>query len=154
MSSLWKELEDIDLGAAAENAMNSLIDGIKAKIADVKAAIASVGKAITGGFDTEMEIRSPSKKMQRRADYVVDPVVDVPKRRTSEVRAAYGALGEAVDFAPGQGGGGRAGGAEPSITFTNCVFGGGDEESVRRIIREERRLFFLGEARGNALAPA
>jgi hypothetical protein len=153
--SLGKELEQIDLGAAAENIMNSLIDGIKAKIQDVKDVISDVGAAITGAFDAKMEIKSPSKVMTRRANWVVDPLVSVPEDRAGEVRQAIGGLG--VGDGTGSprgvpGGGGQR--AEPSITFNNCTFGGGNEESVRRVIREERALFFLGEARGDAMVPA
>jgi hypothetical protein len=148
---LGKEIEDIDLGKAAENIMNSLIDGIKAKIADVSAAIKSVGAAITGGFDSEMEIKSPSKVMTRRANWVVDPLVSVPAKRAGEVQAAMGGLGDLDDPRAQVGPSGNKSGSDgPPIIFNSCTFGGGDEDSVRRIIREERRMFFLGEARGYA----
>jgi hypothetical protein len=151
ITSLVDAVKSVDLSAAAGNIMDSLINGIKAKIADVKAAITDVASAITGAFDSKMEIKSPSKVMTRRANWVVDPLVTVPEQREGEVRAAIGGLGgldrpsETSGSAKGQGFG------EPGITFNNCTFGG-DPEAFRQIIREERRAFFLGEARGSALA--
>jgi hypothetical protein len=149
--SLGKELEQIDLGEAAENIMNSLIDGIKAKIADVKSAISDVGAAITGAFDSKMEIKSPSKVMTRRANWVVDPLVTVPEQREGEVRQAIGGLG--VDDAPrgapaGQSG---TGGQAPSFEFNNCSFGT-NMQDVKQAMNEWWAERMMGEARGFALA--
>lgn len=152
ITSTFDALKDIDLGKAAENIMNSLIDGIKAKIADVTSAISSVASAITGDFDQKMEIQSPSKAMTRRANYVVDPLVTVPEKRESEVRAAFGGLGgldEPRALPPGQ----PTGQSAPTFAFNNCTFGG-DPEEHRRVIREEFTAFFLANARGAAGAPA
>jgi hypothetical protein len=146
--SLGKELEQIDLGKAAENIMNSLINGIKAKIADVKAALASVGAAMVGAFDSVMKINSPSLVMTERANYIVDPLVSVPETRASEVQAAIGGLGNLP--APARASGGSSQVRGDGITFTNCTFSASPEE-YRRIIREERDLFFMGVSRGSAV---
>ena len=149
---LGKEIEDIDLGKAAENIMNSLIDGIKAKIADVSAAIKSVGAAITGGFDAEMGIASPSKEMIRRANWVVDPLVSVPEKRAGEVQVAMGGLGE-LDDPRAQVGGGKGGGGGISgpIELHFHVQEAGDLPAK---VREVLISLMHGEARGYATASA
>lgn len=120
-SSMGKTLAAIDLGKAAENIMNSLINGIKSKIADVKSAITDVGAAITGAFDTKMEIKSPSRVMTRRANYVMDPLVTVPAERASEVEQAITlAAPTGKNIAQMQGGGS---GQTFAPQFTNCNFG-------------------------------
>jgi hypothetical protein len=150
LKSIGTELASIDLGKAAENIMNSLINGIKAKIADVKAVITDVGAAITGAFDSEMKIASPSKVMTQRANWVVDPLVTVPEQRAGEVRQAIGGLGglDAPQRASGTGG---AGGP---VNITINVTGRDDGDEVARKVDEKLRAFFLGEARGSAMVPA
>jgi hypothetical protein len=151
--SLGKELEQIDLGAAAENIMNSLIDGIKAKIQDVKDVITDVGAAITGAFDTKMEIESPSKVMTRRANWVVDPLVTVPEDRAGEVRSAIGGLG--VDSGTGAPPGGSNGnGAGLRAEKIELHFHGLKQEDVGPKVREVLVSLMFGEARGNAMVPA
>lgn len=150
VSSLADDISAIDLGDAAENLMDSLINGIEKKIAAVGEVMARVGAAITGSFDAKMEIASPSKAMTRRANFVVDPLVDVPNDRANEVRTAIGGLGN-LDAPKQLGTGGDNGAPKGDIVFNDCTFGSGPAEDVRRIIREERDLFFMGVARGNAV---
>lgn len=150
--SLWKELEDIDLGKAAENIMNTLIDGIKAKIAAVKDVISDVGAAITGAFDSKMEIKSPSKVMTRRANWVVDPLVTVPEKRQREVNQAIGGLGgldQPRALPPGPAAA-VAGG--PTFSFTNCTFGSNMGE-VKQAMNEWWAERMQGESLGYAGAP-
>jgi hypothetical protein len=153
--SLGKELEQIDLGAAAENIMNSLIDGIKAKIQDVKDVISDVGAAITGAFDAKMEIKSPSKVMTRRANWVVDPLVSVPEDRAGEVRTAMGGLGvdDGTGTPPGGSNGNGSRGAAPSFEFNNCTFGT-NMQDVKQAMNEWWAERMMGEMRGNAMVPA
>jgi len=151
IAAAFGALDKIDLGKAAENIMNSLINGIKAKIADVKDAITSVGSAITGAFDTEMEIKSPSKKMTRRANWVVDPLVTVPEQRTGEVHAAIGRLGELPPPAEQDAGRGSQS-AGPSFTFKDCTFGS-NMADVKQAMNEWWVEKMLGESRGFAMVP-
>lgn len=139
----------IDLGAAAENIMNSLINGIKKKIAAVGDVMKSVGAAITGSFDSEMKIESPSKVMTERANYVVDPLVTVPEKRAGEVRSAIGGLGDLDAPSGAPSGQGVAGNAAPSFEFNNCSFGS-NMADVKQAMNEWWAEKMLGEARGYA----
>ena len=123
--------------------------GISSKVDAVKQAVTSIGSAITGAFDSKMEVHSPSKVMQRRANYVIDPLVDVPARRAGEVRAAIGGLGN-LD-APGALPGGAGGGGTYHVT--NNFYGVKDADDVKRGLDEWWATKMLGEARGNALVP-
>ena len=149
-SELWDSLKDVDLAKVASDIMDGLIKGIEKKIGAVKDAISSVASAITGAFDTKMEINSPSKVMTRRANWVVDPLVTVPEQREGEVQAAIGGLGGIDDPARG---GERSGGASqgPTFSFENCTFGA-DMADVKRGLDEWWETKMLGEARGFAKA--
>lgn len=151
VSTLADDISAVDLGKAAGNLMDSLINGIKGKLGAVGAVMAEVGSVLTGAFDTKMKIASPSKVMQERADFVIDPLVTTPNDRANEVRTSIGNLAklDAPERAGQGGGNGQTGGGD--ITFTNCTFGSGPMEDVRRVIREERDLFFMGIVRGNAV---
>jgi hypothetical protein len=153
LKSIGTELASIDLGKAAENIMDSLINGIKAKIADVKAAITDVGAAITGAFDTKMEIKSPSKVMTRRANWVVDPLVTVPEERGGEVETAYSNLGPSGPARPSGGSGTAPASGAPSFEFNNCSFGT-NMQDVKQAMNEWWTERMMGEARGNAMVPA
>jgi len=152
LKGIGDELADIDLGKAAENIMNTLIDGIKAKIEDVKKVISDVGAAITGAFDTKMEIDSPSKVMTRRANWIVDPLVTVPEDRQSEVNRAIGGLGVdgGTGSPPGSTNGNGSSSQAPSFSFTNCTFGS-NMQDVKQAMREWWREEMLGEAHGFAM---
>lgn len=147
VKGIGKEIEDIDLGKSAENLMNSLINGIKAKIADVKAAISSVGDAITGAFDAKMEIHSPSRVMERRAEFVVDPLVTVPKEREGEVRSAIGGLG-GLDKPISQ----QMSGAGGMYQITNNFYGTQNADEVIQRMEEWWASKMLAASRGFALA--
>jgi hypothetical protein len=145
-------LGEVDLGAAAKNIVMSLVNGLKAHFSYVTDAMSSLGGLITGAFDTKMEIASPSKVMTRRANWIVDPLVDVPNERASEVNAAIGGLG-GLDKPQQLGNGKPSADKGGDINFYDCVFGT-DPNEIRRIIREERALFFMGNANGNAMETA
>jgi hypothetical protein len=155
LKSIGTELASIDLGKAAENIMNSLINGIKAKIADVKAVITDVGAAITGAFDSEMKIGSPSKVMTQRAEWVVSPLITVPEKREGEVRQAIGGLGvdDGTGAQPGGSNGNGTRGAGPSFEFNNCTFGT-NMQDVKQAMNEWWTERMMGEGRGNAMVPA
>lgn len=150
LSSIWDSVASIDLGKAAENIMNSLIKGIKNKIADVKRAISEVGSALLGAFDSKMEIASPSKAMTRRANFVVDPLEDVPEKRAGDVRRAIGGLGNLDKPQRIEQGGASSAGGAPTFSFSNCNFGT-SKEDVIAAMNEWWAGRMLAEANGYAM---
>ena len=150
ITSTVDAVKAIDLKAAGANLVQSLIDGISSKIDAAKETITSLASAITGAFDSKMEIKSPSKVMTRRANWVVDPLVDVPEQRAGEVRAAIGGLG-GLDAPRGQPDtrGGTGLNAERIELHFHVAEAGDLPAKVREVIVS----LMLGEARGSALAP-
>lgn len=147
---LGKEIEDIDLGKAAEHIMDGLINGIKKRIADVSAVMKEVGAAVLGSFDAKVEVASPSKAMIRRANWVVDPLVSVPNKRSGEVQKAIEGLGD-LDNPRAQVGGGKGGGGGISgpIELHFHVQEAGDLPAK---VREVLISLMHGEALGYATA--
>jgi hypothetical protein len=151
LSSVWESIKSVDLSKAAANIMDSLIKGIKSRIADVKSAISEVGGAILGAFDSKMEIQSPSKAMTRRAHFVVDPLEDVPEQRAGDVRQAIGGLGDLDKPQGGRGGGGNG----VHIEKIEIIIQGGsdDAETIARKIDERLTMRFMSETRGMTPVP-
>ena len=76
----------------ARNVIDGLAGGLLAGVSAVKNAGVELGKAAHLGFDTEMQIKSPSRRMMHSADMSIDGLVIQTKRRAPEVDRAFGEL--------------------------------------------------------------
>lgn len=91
--------------------VDGLIKGMKSGFGALWTVAKGLGKEVIRGFSTEMEIRSPSRKMQKLAGFTVDGYVDEVERGSARASKATAELVEMPKAAkaPAAGGGSMGG---------------------------------------------
>jgi hypothetical protein len=85
---VWNELKSINWAQLGNDVIDGIVNGIKAGIGRVKAAIKSVGDSIQSVFSARMLIRSPSRVMVKAGGHVSGGVAaGIDAERPQAVRA-------------------------------------------------------------------
>jgi hypothetical protein len=82
----------VDLSSAAHNIVNSFVNGIKAKIGDVVAAMSGLGGAAAGALKAALGIASPSKVALEAAHNVTSTFAGTVEDGTGETQKAFTAM--------------------------------------------------------------
>jgi hypothetical protein len=115
IADTFKAITGIDLGAVGGNIVDSLVNGIKAKIADVGNVMKLMGQTILGTLPSVLVMHSPSVLLTNQAKMAGESIVGPLKDAEPEARDAMVALGGGrPDFSGGINAarsGGKGGGA-------------------------------------------
>ena len=143
-----------EAAAAARNTIQGFIDGAVGMTEQVEAAYGGIARAAMDAIDRQLQIKSPSKEMEYRAEMTWIGYIKKTQDMEKEVTDAMGATAKAgseavtagvnvVTLAPefaaalsARGGGSTSGGVSVSVTYNIDGVSGADEEALRVVFAE------------------
>ncbi len=93
LADTFKAITGIDLGAVGGNIVDSLVNGIKSKIADLGSVMKLMGQTILGGLPAALVMHSPSVLLTNQAKMAAASIVEPLRDAEPDAHNAMAALG-------------------------------------------------------------